>query len=396
MASEKIKARILLPLTIAIFGLLGTFVTGTYRVLNKNLDEEIGRYLASVKKYVQASHRRDIDAMSSELISLTRSGEVRRAWTDESDRDLCAVVKPYFDRMRLRSDISHCYVFDSTGAKILCAGEPDIAGEPTGRFTLAQAQRTGQMAFGVELCAHGTFSLKVVTPWVLEDRPAGFIEAGKELSGLTGAVPSLLGVQIATLVRKEYIDRPAWEANCRSSGIAVDWDRFADFVVVEKSLENVPTGTEEWLSRDRKAYVSARQEVKDDGRTFATAFIPLIDARARHVGDLVLFHDTTARVSRAHHLLFSITVMCILIGLALCVSFYKMLGNIERELAESRHKLIEESRARLEFEKRHTKELAAHVVQLELARQAAGRLAETIRNETENNPKDRRGSRRTD
>ena len=46
----------------------------------------------------------------------------------------------------------------------------------------------------------------------------------------------------------------------------------------------------------------------------------------------------------------------------------RMLDSLERELRESHQKILRENELRLEIEKRHAKELAAHVVELEVTR----------------------------
>jgi len=37
---------------------------------------------------------------------------------------------------------------------------------------------------GLELCTCGTFTLKVVSPWIIEGKLAGYFELGKEVSNI--------------------------------------------------------------------------------------------------------------------------------------------------------------------------------------------------------------------
>lgn len=368
MSTVKIKSRVLIPLAIAVIGLLGAFVTGTYRVLEMNLDDEVDRYLSSVKKYLKAQHQRDLDELGAAVVNIAQSREVQAAWTDKEQDRLSSMLQPYLTELKFNHDISHLYLYDSLGNLIHCMDGCPAGDQHQDGFTLSRARVTGRFSYGMELCEHGTFSMRVVMPWLVDDRLAGYIEIGKELQSLTRDIPSVLGVDVAALVEKQYLNRAAWDRAFARPDSGAGWDALAHYVTVEKSLDRVPAEVDEWLSQPASDHLDLKRKLTFDDRTYTAAFLPLIDAQARDVGEIVLFYDTTARTERARRLFAVVAAACLLVGIALFVSFYKMLGGLEDELVTSRHLLIEESQARLEIEKRHVRELAAHVVNLEMNR----------------------------
>lgn len=371
MSAVRIKSRVLIPLAMAIAGLLGAFVVGSYQVLDENLDEEVDRHLASVKKYLSAQHQNDLDELGAAVANIAQSNDVGKAWKDGDRERIRTTLNRYLPELRVSHDITHLYLYDTSGALIFCMDGCPPGDKPQDRFTLSRARVTGRFSYGMELCEHGTFSLRVVMPRLVDGQLTGFIEIGEELQSLTRNIPAVLGVQVAALVKKSYLDRTAWEDRLAGPYSDADWDALPNRVTLEKSIEQVPEEIDKWLSQKSADGPDLKHKLAFDNHTYTAAFVPLIDAQARDVGDIVLFYDSTARTKRAQRLFVIIATASLLIGVALLVSFYKMLDKLEAELLMSRRMLIEENQARLEVEKRHTRELAAHVVNLELNRSRA-------------------------
>ena len=227
----------------------------------------------------------------------------------------------------------------------------------------------------MELGASGSFRLNVVKPWYVKKQLVGYLELGKEFRNVTKGVPTALGVELVAFVDKRRIDRDRWEDAYLDPGSLTSWDDFTDFVVIDNSFDEVPVSVNNWLKRDHDDHAGLHEQIQLYGRTYCVGFFPLIDARNRDVGDIAVFYDATSLVARTENLLMLITTMCLLIGVALFASFNKMLGSLEAELNESRQKIIDDNRLRLEIEQRHAKELAAHVVEVELARSKALNMA---------------------
>ena len=63
--------------------------------------------------------------------------------------------------------------------------KPEKHGDYIDRFTMDQAVHDGKSIWGVELGRFGTFTLRVVCPWRIDGKVAGYIELGEEVKHIT-------------------------------------------------------------------------------------------------------------------------------------------------------------------------------------------------------------------
>ncbi|WP_457553539.1 hypothetical protein [Desulfobacula sp.] len=65
-------------------------------------------------------------------------------------------------------------------------------GDMINRFTTPKAQKENAPASGIELGPFGTFTLRVVHPWVMGGKTAGYIELGMEIKHITPEIKKYL------------------------------------------------------------------------------------------------------------------------------------------------------------------------------------------------------------
>ncbi len=371
MNNERIKLRILIPLTIAIVCLLGAFISGAFRLLNNDLDEGINHYLTSVKRVIKNRHHSDVETMSTSLERLAENQTLYKAFLQKDRGKLAQVLGPYFEELKHNHHTTHFSIHDTDGVNFVRLHDPQRFGDKIERFTFKKAVETGALFFGMELNPDGLFVLRTVTPWKIDGKLIGYLEIGKELKYMTQNVPLELGVNVIAFVNKKFVLRERWEDKHRQVDSSDCWDDYENFVIIDKSISVDPASVSDFLATDHQDHEKAHMRFEQDGAYYLTSVFQLIDARNRDVGDIMVFYDVTRQVTRAHRLLILISFICVLVGSALIVSFYKMLGSLEQELSDSREQLLEESRNRLEIEQKHARELAKHVIEVEVARTKA-------------------------
>ncbi|MEW6413104.1 MAG: cache domain-containing protein [Candidatus Zixiibacteriota bacterium] len=386
MGSERIKLRILIPLTIAIVGLLGAFISGAFRLLNNDLNGEIRHYLTSVKKVIKSRHHNDVEVMSASLQYLQENQTLRNAYTQRDRGRLAQLMTIYFHELKHNHNITHFSIHDPDGSNFLRLHQPHHFGDRIQRFTFEKAAESGAPFFGMELNPDGLFILRMVSPWYVDGKLLAYLEIGKELKYMTRSVPAELGVNVIAFVNKAYVDRRKWEERHKTVDSNDTWNDYRDFVIIDKSMSVQPALINDFLSIDHSLHDQLPLRFTQNDRCYMTSVFQLIDAQNRDVGDMMVFYDVTDQVGRAHRLLFLISTICVVVGLGLFVSFYKMLDSLEQELSESRDRVLQESRKRLEVEQKHARELARHVIEVEIAKTKAlnaAREAEKAKEEAE-------------
>lgn len=372
MGGERIKLRILIPLTVALVGLLGAFVTGAFRLKQNALDGQVRQYLSSVKKVLRTKHHTEIESLGRILDNLQSLSHV---YSNKDRATFVANVNPIFNELCRNHAVSAIHFYDING-RVFAEVNREIAdSEPAEHSTLTKVMESGEPFFGMELSNSGSFSLSYTVPWKVDGEIIGFIELEKELRHITEDVPLAFGVDLVTFIDKRHVTRELWERIYLRQYPDVTWDSFENFVVIDNTFRGPLPPVVKPLAVNPVANTGVTAEVLSHDQEYSFSFFPLIDVHNRTIGYSAVFYDAAAYLRETRDLLYLISALCIVIGVALFVSFYKMLDSLEQELSESRQKILEENQLRLEIERRHTKELAAHVLELEVARTKALNLA---------------------
>ena len=74
----------------------------------------------------------------------------------------------------------------------------------------------------------GTFTLRVIQPVFEGNELVGYVELGKEIEDVLQSLHQKSGKEIAVVIRKEYLSRPAWEEGMKMLGRKGDWGQLDD------------------------------------------------------------------------------------------------------------------------------------------------------------------------
>lgn len=368
MGGERIKLRILIPLTIAIVGLLGAFITGAFRLKQNALDSQIRQYLTSVKRVLRSTHHVEVESLGKMLDNLQLNEPLRQAYANGNRSGFLTAAKPVFHELCRNHDINDLHYYDIHGSVFAEFNEKAASSVSFEHTTLARAMTSGEPFFGMEVSSAGSFFLSYTVPWKIKGQTIGFIEIEKELKHITKDVPKAFGVELITFIDKQYVTRELWESIYQRQYRGVTWESCLDYVVIDNTFDELPPTLKNTLSGSFGENPGASAELVYQDSEYSIVYFSLIDVHNRTVGYSAVFYDATNYLQETRDLLYLISALCLAIGLALFISFYKMLDSLEQELSESRQTILEENQLRLEIERRHTKELAAHVLELEIAR----------------------------
>jgi len=364
MKRETIKARILLPLTLALIAVFTAFWWGNYRDAQSHNHRELERRLAATKDLFATHMEEDIHMLDVGLELIARNEAMRTAFLNRDRDALLQRAKPIFGRLRDKHRITHLYFTGPDRVNFLRVHQPDRHGDTIGRFTTLEAERTGKRAAGIELGPLGTFTLRVVQPWYDGEELIGYLELGEEIDHLISNIHNVLGVELYTIIHKEFLDRSRWEVGMRMLGREADWDRFDSVVIVGQTTDTVPEGFNAPLS---ERPVGSRWEdyhADSGGRDLRAAFLPLVDAGSQTVGSLGVVVDVTEQIAASCRSLWTVAAVCTIAAGLLLAFFYVFLGRIEQRLESNRRQLIEGHRLRAEAQTKHAEAM-------ERAKQAA-------------------------
>lgn len=333
---EKIKLRILVPLGLTILTLLFVSIVIIYRLQSQFVEELTRVRLDAVQKTFEMDLKKDAELFNGLIDLLEQDEQIRAAWLAEDREALLRECEPLFKGILTKYRITHFCLHGLDRICFLCVHDFPRCGDDAKRYTLNQARRNGQPAYGLEPGPFGTFTLRVVHPWRINGEIVGYVEFGEEINHITPELKKIAGVELLFIVNKSYLDRERWEKGLQVTGHGGQWDRFADFVIMDQTTEILPPQLGNYLktlrTRTRQKHLSCLLEMSLRGRHYCVGFLPLMDAGGHDVGDIIVLTDITKEMASKKMLSMVLVAFCTVVSVLLFGILYLYIGRIERRL----------------------------------------------------------------
>jgi PAS domain S-box-containing protein len=217
-------------------------------------------------------------------------------------------------------------------------------------------------AGGIELGPLGTFTLRVVHPWFINGNHVGYIELGKEIHHITPLMQRSLNVDLIFTIDKNQLERDSWTEGMRMLGRHADWDLFPNSVVIDATIEAVPQEIGAKLGLPHGEHAGDIIKVDMNDTNLHGKFLPLIDAAAKDIGEIIVLTNVTDKISNLKTVTIYILSFYVLLGLILYVFMYFLLGITEDKLNTYQNELISE----IDERKQAENELKIHHDKLEV------------------------------
>jgi signal transduction histidine kinase len=346
---ERVKLRLLVPLAGAIAVLLGAFSLAFHQQEQQRRDEDIGRSARDVETLLRAEQRKKVELMAMTLGGIGTNVVMAEAFLHGDRENLLAAALPLFEKLKREQKITHFYFHAADRRNYLRVHQPGRFGDLINRYTIAEAERTGQIASGIERGPLGSFALRVVTPWLYHGRMIGYLELGIEYEDLLKDVHDLLGVDLVAAVDKEFLAQEQWNEALKTSKRQGAWEQFPDSVVMDKTTVDIPAAVAVHLCAPNHATDSDHITTRD-GRTSQLVILPLRDVGGKRLGKLIVLRDVTASTQLAHRSIWLVALTGAGVGTMLLAGFYIYLRLVEGDLTERRAKLRAEIQERQRVE----------------------------------------------
>ncbi len=241
----------------------------------------------------------DIKMLSAALDSFGTNAAVRQLYVDHQDRTrLLAAIQDLYRSNKVRYGITHFYFIDKDGSCFLRAHQPDLYGDAILRDTFQQARASGKTVSGIEL-GKTAFALRTVTPYIHNGTVVGYVEFGEEINHFDQLLKQEMGVDVAVLVDKRFLDEQAYRKTVKSAGKADNWDQFKAYALVSSTLKDTMMSTD-LVPEDRLRTVRGAEYLGTvpgtDGLVMAKGAFPLKDAAGKQVGVVLTLSDVTTQV----------------------------------------------------------------------------------------------------
>ncbi len=302
-APKPVLKRLLPPLAAMVALLVGGAGTLLWQQQRHRLDDVVTVEAAVVSREFGMDVKNQAAGLAMALPAITADPTVKKALIADDADLLLAVWQPVFETLHRENNLTHFYFFDRNRICLLRIHKPDKRGDLNNRFTALEAERTGKTTWGIEIGPLGTLTLRVVQPVFESGTLIGYVELGKEIEEVIEARRTSR-LELAVVIRKDYLNRQTWEEGMRLLNREADWDRLPHSVVIYASQGRLPDAFA-LLDRDAAEIPHRKMDraIAFAGKDWRTFAIPLPDASGQEVGDLLIMIDITAENTAFAHLL---------------------------------------------------------------------------------------------
>ncbi len=348
--TDKIITRIMAPIAIALTLLLIISILTGYWFLNWKKKINIQHHTASVEQLFPTLIEEEAKLISCHLSYLQNNTALQQAWL-QKDRDvLLKTVQPIFDNLHNNNSITHFYFHNIDQHVFLRVHNPEKYGDLITRYTLQQASKTSLPVTGLEFGPLGTFTLRVVYPWLIDGKLSGFLELGKEIGHITPKIKEALTVDLLIVIDKNLTTRAAWEKRLKMTGHGSEWDTTPHQLIIDSTMESIPLELSENIIPNHVKHHDITFDVSHENKTYHGCFLPLIEAGGRYFGDFIVLIDVTNDIQKMKKISFIFTGGHLFLFLMLFGSFYFYLSRIKQSFIESNNIVSHEISERLLME----------------------------------------------
>lgn len=370
-----IRKAILLPLACALLFLLAFSISGAYWLQRHQFDQNVHQQLNSVQQLFNTTLHNEAEHLNTFIDFVMNDPKVYNAFLAGDRQLLYENTRSIFRNIENRHHITHFYFHNLDKTCFLRVHKPSSHDDLIDRYTLQMAAAEGTVAYGIELGPFGTLTLRVVHPWLVNNKLIGYIELGREVEYIIPTMKEILGYDFFFLVNIRQLNRQMWQEGLKISGRQGRWEEIPRHVIIGRTMDAVPQEINNYINMSHAEKEKLIFKITEGDKKYRGGFSPLKVASGEEIGEIIAIKDFTEDVDKQQVSTILVIVCMAVLGI-LFLLFYFHIGRMEKRLIKIHDFLTEE----IEIRKKVEKELQQHKASLEAAvSQRTAELTETNR-----------------
>lgn len=341
MLRDTVRSKVLLPLTLTVSILTGSFLYTSHHIRLNDYERDITYRYSLVQHVLKSLIKDHSHYMLSAIEFIADEQRFQDALRNKNRQLLLQHGTAVLKRLAGPQQITHFYFYDQAGELVLRVYDPSNTSASPVRMTRQMAITRGETVSGLELGHNGTFTLRVVYPWKIRGELIGYIELGQEYDHILQELRAITGIDFAVVLDKANLNRPLWEYGMSLLGRPADWGGLADWVISDQTVAIPPLLVSSLLNTGNASLQTAKLATVSN-RTYSAKPFPLYDAAQKEVGKFVLFTDLTDEITSFRLFITQIAAFSLLLCSVLFIYSFRILGMMDRRLRESREQLDKE------------------------------------------------------
>ncbi|MCP4021957.1 MAG: hypothetical protein GY729_08955, partial [Desulfobacteraceae bacterium] len=208
---KPIQNRLMIPLFLLLLILIFSFCSLIIWLEQIKIDTTgkniINNASASLIRILE-EQAEDLSAIQAALLN---DDDLNKALKHQDRDQLLAMYRLLFLQLKNKYAITHLYFNAVDRTNIVRIHKPEKQGGLISRFTMLEAQQTGEISSGIELGSIGTFTLRVVQPVFEGPTLIGYLELGKEIEDILYSIHLKSNVELIVSIHKTGLTKKNWE-----------------------------------------------------------------------------------------------------------------------------------------------------------------------------------------
>lgn len=306
--------RLFAPFAAALALLIASFALLLGNAERRSTQLAANRDISAARDLLESRLNLEKDLLEAVAHTLSLNEAILAAYQRHDTPALVGLLLPRFASLRSNHGLTHLYLLDPVGRVIVRAHRPEQHGDIVDRWSFREAARTGEVTSAVEIGRlRGFMTLRVVLPLRVGAGVVGYIEVGKELHGLIDALARTLDADAFVFVRKDQLDRTAWEQGMAMLGRIADWNRFADHVVVARTSD---APLDDAVLQLATTDGWSDSPVRLGGARRFGGSVPIRGPTSDVIGRMVVLRDREAELTLARRAMLTAIILCVILGAA--------------------------------------------------------------------------------
>ncbi|MDA0524322.1 PAS domain S-box protein [Methanococcoides alaskense] len=333
-SSSPIIWKLLIPLLLTALILIASFSVLLWWQQDQQIEEGIQKTIDLVQNDYETTLEKQSSKMVTELNWIAVNEPLIDALEKQDPDTLLLNSQNLYDRLSQVHNISHFYYQGPDRVNVLRVHMPDKRGGSIERFTLLEAERTGNVVTGLELGSLGFFTLWAIKPVYSNGTLIGYIELGKEIEDILNSISENTGAELTVFIYKDSLDRNNWENGMLKLDREADWDRYSSKVIIYGTVP-LSTAFEQPIELEEAITKGNSLEIVDNETIWHTSSMTLNDASGDEVGFMLIRQDITAERNLFAENLKRLIIRSILLFVLLCSFYFFMLKRTAQSIFEN-------------------------------------------------------------
>ncbi|MHB0945739.1 MAG: ATP-binding protein [Sedimentisphaerales bacterium] len=338
---KKIRIPVFLPVSAAIVILLTTFIIGMYWLQNRHITQQVQETIRGTQTIFNEYLKKDASMMNGMIDFIKKDENLQQVWLAKDRDKLFQYAKPIFEDIHAKYRVTHFYFVGTDGVCFLRVHNLSEHGDQIKRFTMTKAMQQAKPVYGIELGKFGNFTLRVVHPWLIDGKLAGYIELGEEIEHIAPSMKETLGAELRFVIKKSYLNRTQWEEGLKAMGRNGDWNLIPDYVVIDSTMTQISPKLIKNITLSHAEHKNVIFESSIGNRKYYNGFVQLSDADNQEVGDIIVTKDITKDKAAMKQLMMIMIAVCIPVCISLLGLLKLYIHLVERKIATAYRDLQE-------------------------------------------------------